>query len=155
MEGGGATDAIFVAGRMQGNFGVKGRRLCFGFVDLERAFDGVPGEVVGWAMRRLGVGGWLVSAVMSVCAGAGTVVGAVCGSGKGFGVEVGVHQGSGLGPLLFVVVMEAVSGEFGVALPWELLCAGDLAVMAEAEEELIERLDGWRGVWRVGAWESV
>jgi len=48
--------------------------------------------------------------------------------------------------------MEAMSGEFGVALPWELLCAGGLAVVAEAEEGLIEGLHGWRGgVWRVGA----
>jgi len=30
--------------------------LCFGFVDLERAFGGVPGEVMGWVMRGLGVG---------------------------------------------------------------------------------------------------
>jgi len=140
---------------MQESFRVKGKGLCFGFVDLERAFGGVPGEVMGWAMRGLGVGEWLVSAVVSMCTGAEAVVGAVCGGGKGFEVGVGVRRGSGLGPLLFVVVMEAVSGEFGVALPWGLLCAGDLAVVAGAEEELIGRLGGWRGVWRVRAWESV
>jgi len=33
---------------------------------------------------------------------------------------VGMHQGSGLSPLLFVIVMEAISREFRVALPWEL-----------------------------------
>jgi len=133
VGGGGATGAVFVAGRMRGDFGVEGGRLCFGFVDLGRAFGGVPGGVVGWAVRGLGVGEWLVSAVMSVCAGAGTVVGAVFGDSGGFGVRVGVRQGSGLGPLLFVIVMEAMSGEFRVALPWELLCAGGLAVVAEAE----------------------
>jgi len=36
------------------------------------------------------------------------------------------------------------SGEFGVALPWELLCADDLAVIAETEEELIGRLNVWK-----------
>ena len=46
-------------------------------------------------------------------------------------------------PLLFVIVVEAMSGEFGVALPWELLCADGLAVVAETEE-LIGRLSGWR-----------
>jgi len=39
-----------------------------------------------------------------------------------------------------VIVMEAISREFRVALPWELLYADDLAVIAETEEELIKRL---------------
>ena len=54
-----------------------------------------------------------------------------------------MHQGSGLSPLLFVIVMEAISREFRVALPWELLYADDLAVIAETEEELIKRLNEW------------
>ena len=40
--------------------------------------------------------------------------------------------------------MEAISREFRVALPWELLYADDLAVIAETEEELIKRLDEWK-----------
>jgi len=42
-----------------------------------------------------------------------------------------MHQGSALSPLLFVIVMEALSREFKVALPWELLYADDLVVTAE------------------------
>ena len=44
--------------------------------------------------------------------------------------------------MLFVIVMEA--REFRVALPWELLYADDLAVIAETEEELIKRLKEWK-----------
>ena len=40
--------------------------------------------------------------------------------------------------------MEAISREFSVALPWELLYADDLAVIAETEEELINRLTEWK-----------
>jgi len=36
---------------MQENFRVKGKKLYFGFVDLEKAFDRVPREVIRWAMR--------------------------------------------------------------------------------------------------------
>jgi len=46
-------------------------------VDLEKAFDRVPREVISWpreviswAMRKLGVEEWLVSAVMSMYTGA-------------------------------------------------------------------------------------
>jgi len=43
-----------------------------------------------------------------------------------------------------VIVIEAISREFRVALPLELLYADDLAVIAETEEELIKRLNEWK-----------
>ena len=63
---------------------------------------------------------------------------------------MGMHQGSALSPLLFVIVMEAISREFRVALPWKLLYADDLAVIAGTEEELIKRLSQMI-TWRVKA----
>ena len=76
--------------------------------------------------------------------GAKTVVRTVYGNSKGFEVKVGMHQGSALSSLLFVIVTEAISREYRVALPWELLCADDLAVIAETEEELTKRLNKWK-----------
>jgi len=90
---------------------------------------------------KLGVEEWLVSAVMSMYTGAKTVVRTVYGNSKGFEEKVCMHQGSALSPLLFVIVMEAISREFTVAMPWELLYADDLAVIAETEEQLIKRLN--------------
>ena len=58
-------------------------------MDLEKAFDRVPGEVIRWAM--LGVEEWLVSAVMSMYTGAKTVVTTVYGNSSGFEVKVGMH----------------------------------------------------------------
>jgi len=55
-----------------------------------------------------------------------------------------MHQGSALSPLLFVIVMEVFSREFRIALPWELLYADDLLVIAETEDDLIKKLNEWR-----------
>jgi len=77
-------------------------------------------------MRKLGIKEWLVSAVVSMYAGAKTLVRTVCGNSNGFEVKVGMHRWSALSRLLFVMVMEALPREFRVALPWELLFAGDL-----------------------------
>ena len=74
MKGKGTTDAIFTVRQMQEKFRVKGKKLYFGFVDLEKAFDKVLREVIRCAMRKLGVEEWLVWAVMSMCTGAKTVV---------------------------------------------------------------------------------
>ena len=40
--------------------------------------------------------------------------------------------------------METLSREFRVALPWELLHADDLVVIAETEDDLIKRLNEWK-----------
>jgi len=55
-----------------------------------------------------------------------------------------MHQGSALSPFVFVIVMEALSREFRVALPWELLYADHLVVIAETEDDLIKSLNEWK-----------
>jgi len=41
-----------------------GKKLYYGFVDLEVAFDRVPREVIRQVMHKLGVEEWLVSAAV-------------------------------------------------------------------------------------------
>jgi len=121
MKGKGTTDAIFIVRQMQEKFRCKRNKLCFGFVDLEKAFDRVRRDVVRWTMRKLGVKEWLVLAIISMYTGAKTVVRRVYGNNNDFEVKVSMQQGSALSALLFVIVMEVLSREFRVALPWELL----------------------------------
>ena len=75
-------------------------------MDLEKVFDRVPREVIR----------------------------TVYGNSNVSEVKVSMHQGSALSPLLFVIVMEALSREFRVALPWQLLHADDLVMIAETED---------------------
>jgi len=42
------------------------------------------------------------------------------------------------------MVLEALSREFRVTLPWKLLYADDLVVIAETENDLIKRLNEWK-----------
>ena len=61
------------------------------------------------------------------------------------GVKVGVHQGSVLSPLLFVIVLEALSREFRTGTPRrELLYADDLVISAETEEGHKMKLNKWK-----------
>ena len=49
-----------------------------------------------------------------------------------------------LSPLLFILVLEALSREFRTGVPWELLYADDLVIMADSLEECIARLKVWK-----------
>ena len=49
-----------------------------------------------------------------------------------FEVKVSVHQGSILKPLLFNIVLEALSCQFGSGVPLENLYADDLVIIAES-----------------------
>ena len=66
------------------------------------------------------------------------------GYSEDFEVKVGVHQGSVLSPLLFIIVLEALSWEFRSGVPWEDLYADDLVIIAESLEECVRRLLTWK-----------
>ena len=81
-------------------------------MDLEKAFDSVPRDVVRWALRqKLGVDEWLIRTLMALYTEACTVVRTDAGLSESFEVTVGLHQGSVLSPLLFAAVMNVVSSE--------------------------------------------
>ena len=130
MPGKGTTDAIFIMRLVQEKYQAKKKKLYYAFVDLEKAFDRVPSEVVRWALRKLGVDEWLIRTVMALYTKACTVF--------------GLHQGSVLSPLLFVSVMDVVSSEARSGLPSELLYADDLGIMAPTMEQLGRRVADWR-----------
>ena len=82
------------------------KKLNYAFVDLAKAFDRLPREVVRWAMRKLGVDEWLIRTVMALYTEACTVGRTDAGLSESFEVKVGWHQGSVLSPLLFAIVMD-------------------------------------------------
>ena len=144
VPGRGTTDAIFVVRLLQEKYLAVNKRLYMAFVDLEKAFDRVPRKVIWWALRKLGVEEWIVQLVQGMYANARSRVRVGEGFSKEFEVKVGVHQGSVLSPLLFIIVLEALSGEFRAGVPWEDLYADDLVIIADSLEECVRRLLIWK-----------
>ena len=131
VPGRGTTDAIFVVRQLQEKYLAANKRLYMSFIDLEKAFDRVPRKVIWWALRKLGVEEWIVRLVQGMYANARSPVHVVEGYSEEFEVKVGVHQGSVLSPLLFIIVLEALSREF---------CSG----VSESLEESVRRLLTWK-----------
>ena len=61
-----------------------------------------------------------------------------------FEVKVGVHQGSVLSPLLFAIVMDAVTENVEKGMK-EFLYADDLVIMGDSWEEVEEKFVRWKG----------
>ena len=74
MLGKGTTDAIFIMRQVQEKHQAKKKKLYYAFVDLEKAFDRVPSEVVRWDLRNLGVDEWLIRTIMALYTEACTVL---------------------------------------------------------------------------------
>ena len=64
IPGKGTTDAIF--SMRQEKHQAKKKKLYYACVDLQKEFDRVPREVERWALRKLGVGEWLIRAVIAL-----------------------------------------------------------------------------------------
>ena len=144
LSGRGTTDAIFIVRQLQEKHLAANKLLYMAFVDLEKASDRVPRDIIWWAVRKLGIDEWLVRLVQSMYKDVRSRVRVGDGYSEEFGVGVGVHQGSVLSPLLFIIVLEALSREFRTGCPWELLYADDLMISAESMEELLVKVQTWK-----------
>ena len=109
MPGRGTVDAVFVLRRLSEKFRAKNKKLFFVFVDLGKAFDWVPREVICFALRWKGIPEYLVIGVMSLYKGCKTAVSIDREISSSFSVKVGAHQGSALSPPLFIMVMDVLT----------------------------------------------
>ena len=152
MQGRCTTDAIFILCQLQEKNLLAGKPIYLAFIDLEKAFDRVPREVIWSSMQKFKIDEWLVRIVQSMYKEVRSRVRVGDEYSNSFDVRVGVHQGSVLNPLLFVIVLEALSMEFRTGCPWEILYADDLMVSAQSMDELLVKLrnmelgDGEKGV---------
>ena len=102
----GTTDGIFVLRQLvEKGLEMQGR-MAVGFVNLEKAYDKYPREMVTAAVRWVGVPE--SEAVVAMCENKRRVV-VVSGLSEEFPVNTGLMQGSSLSPFVFIVVMELIS----------------------------------------------
>ena len=116
--------------------------MALGFVDLEKAFDTVPREMVMATLWWMGVPEAEVRMVegMYEKTTARVVMGE--GASEAFGVKIGPRQGCVLSPLLFIFVQDLISRNTVMKDAMEkLLYADDLVLVANGKQELQETVD--------------
>ena len=114
------------------------------FVDLEKAYDRVPRELIWYSLRRKSVPEAYLNIIRDIYNGCKTRVITSAGKTKGIEIEEGLHQGSALSPLLFVIITDVIMEEIEEGTPWAMLFADDM-VLCDADREMMElRLERWR-----------
>ena len=140
-EGRGTADGMYVLRQMaEKRLEVQGS-MALGFVDLDKAFDTVPGEMVMATLRWMGVpeAEQRMVEVMHENTTATVVVGE--GASEEFEVKIGLRQGSVLSPLLSIAVLDLINRKTVMKdATKKLLYADDLTL------ELQDTLDEWNGL---------
>ena len=116
--------------------------MALGFVDLEKAFDTVPREMVMSTQRWMGVQEAEVRMVegMREKTTARAVVGEE--TSDEFEVKIGLRQGSVLSPLLFIAVLDLINRKMVMKdVMKKLLYAYNLAMVANGKQELQEKME--------------
>ncbi|XP_076940095.1 uncharacterized protein LOC143609136 [Bidens hawaiensis] len=141
MPGRSTTEAIHILRRLMEKYRDKKLSLHMVFIDLEKAYDSVPRQLLWDCLESKGVRGKYIKIIRDMYAKSETSVRAPVRDTDFFPVEAGLHQGSALSPFLFVVVLDKLSK---LIHPWCMLFADDFVLIAESKQDLNMRLEEWR-----------
>ena len=111
------------------------------FIDLEKAYDGVPRDVLWWALKKKAVPLKYVSIIREMYEGVVTNVRICGGLTDEFSITIGVHQGSVLSHFLFAIVMDEITKSIHEDIPWCMLFADDIVLIGETKEEVNKKLE--------------
>ena len=101
------------------------------FVDLEKAFDHVPKEVIWWSLRRKELLEREIKAIMEMYTNIKSSVKVEYTRSKPVDVKVEVHQRSILNFLLFALLMDEVTKDIRLKVVKELLYEDDLVQVGD------------------------
>ncbi|CAH9108779.1 unnamed protein product [Cuscuta europaea] len=114
------------------------------FIDLEKAYDRVPREVLWWALTRKGISRKYISIIIDMYEDCTTSVRTSVGRTEEFPITIGVHQGSALSPFLFSIVMDELTKSIQDDIPWCMMFADDIVLIDETQSGLKAKLEVWR-----------
>jgi hypothetical protein len=111
------------------------------FIDLEKAYDKVPRNVMWWALRKHKVFTKYITLIKDMYDNVVTIVRTSDKDTNDFSINIGLHQGSALSPYLFALVMDDVTRDIQNGIPWCMLFADDVVLVDESRTGVDQKLE--------------
>ncbi|XP_048001352.1 protein CBFA2T1 [Leguminivora glycinivorella] len=146
----GTIDPIFALRMLVEAYREKKTPLHMAFLDLQKAFDCVPRQVIWWALKEKNVPQNYIDIIRDMYHNSESIVRTAVGDTHPFPITVGVHQGSALSPFLFSVVLDVVSAKVHEPSPWLMMYADDIALTDEDKQKLEHKVNQWKGALEDG-----
>jgi hypothetical protein len=102
-------EAIFLVRQLMGRYREEKKDLHMVFIDLEKAYDKAPRDVMWWALEKHKVPTKYITLIKDMYKDAMTCVRTCDGDTSDLPIKIGLHQGSALNPYLFALVMDEVT----------------------------------------------
>jgi hypothetical protein len=137
-------EAIFLIRQLMERCREQKNELHMIFIDLEKAYDKVPRNVMWWALQKHEVSSKYITLIKDMYDNIVTSVQTSDGDANDFLINIGLHQGSVLCPYLFALVMDEVTRDIQGGIPWCILFADDVVLVDESRTGVDQKLELWR-----------
>jgi hypothetical protein len=114
------------------------------FIDLEKAYDKVPSNVMWWALQKHKDSSKYITLIKDMYVNVVTSVRTSDGDTNDFLINIRLHQGLSLSPYLFALVMDEVTRDIQAGIPWCMLFADDMVLVDESRTGVDQKLELWR-----------
>ena len=141
MPGKLTVEAIYLLRGLMGLLRDRKVDLHMVFINLEKAYDRVPSEVLWRCLEEKKVSPAFIRVIKDMYEGGQTSVRTSGGVSNDFAVSMGLHQGSALSPFLLTLVLDELTRGIQDEVPWCMLFTDDIVLIDVTRQGVNDRLE--------------